>query len=341
MFASLTAALQWALLFPPFSSTETTTETTNPYLSEAQEARYSPAPGAQSANLKRALAEGHRIFRRDVCTDAFGPSRSSNTCNPSGTLCWIISGSLYPQCQTFLNKGWCCTEDPTCYVDQVSVCEQTGSVSCSKLAAGTNQACCPENTTCDTTINASDTSVRCRIRSAALVSLDSATISTSSTARSTASSTKSSTTTTASSAVSAASSTSPGSATAAAAPAGATSTAPQSTSVPSSSSSLSGGAIAGIVIGGVLAFALGIGAWFVFSKRQKRKQQQQQQQPHTPGQTPAMQQQPAVTDYAPVATASPGHYPYKNHQDPHVPVQELPANGYGHASELHGDVRYR
>ncbi|KAF4990999.1 hypothetical protein FGRMN_8120 [Fusarium graminum] len=53
--------------------------------------------------------------------------------------------------------------DAECYVNQKSVCNEDSSVLCTNLQSGTEKACCPKLTICDPDVEASKDSVRCHI----------------------------------------------------------------------------------------------------------------------------------------------------------------------------------
>lgn len=276
----------------------------------------------KNKNLNRALADAARVFGRDVCADAFGSNASSNTCNPSSTLCCIRAGLEYPQCQVFLNKGWCCTETDdlatfrSCYVDQKSVCNEANSVSCSRLGSGVTEACCPEHTTCDETQDATLNYVRCRIQSVDLLSLANPTTSTTS-------STAQQTPTSGAITSSAASPTTISSL-------GSSPTPTSSPPASAPSSGLSGGAIAGVAIGPAAAIIAVVGLWFLYRRRQKKRQavsgtyDQAPTMPYSPQSPPVMVGTPA------------SYYGYKDHHQEHNyelsdhtrrdPMVELPAN---------------
>jgi hypothetical protein len=291
--------------------------------------RYSPTPDDASLNVKRAVAEGRQVFGRDVCDAAFpGEGAVQNLCTPSKTLCCVRKTESYPQCQNFLGKGWCCVKnadsDPGCYVDQASVCDQSGSVPCSGLAVGVSQACCPRLTTCATGYNFTETFVRCQIPSAALESLARATLSSTTSTTSTASSVPISTTPAPSTSLDV-SSTSPASTS--------ISTTPSS----GSSSALSGGAIAGIAVGPTMALLVGIGLWFAYTRRQKKKRTQQ------PYQT-AYQESPPFPAYqdglhtVEMTSPSMSPVPYKYGHEANTTLQELPGQGR-HELEARDDRR--
>ena len=131
-------------------------------------------------------------------------------------------------------------EGDTCFVDQPSACGQTGAVSCSNLQDGTSEACCPALTTCASNFTASESVVRCIGTYDDLLTADIN------------------------------STTSAASSTTSAAPAATSTGQSNNTVIVSSSSGLSGGAIAGIVVGSVAGVALIIVAlWLILRKRYK------------------------------------------------------------------------
>ncbi|KAH8631286.1 hypothetical protein IG631_12969 [Alternaria alternata] len=280
----------------------------------------SPTPAEVALNVKRALKQAFHVFRRDVCEDAFpGEDAVTNNCNPSNTLCCGRRGQSYPQCQNFLNQGWCCIANPgrenTCYVDQASVCNEADSVSCSALEEGVDEACCPRLTTCASGYNFTQKFVRCQIASSALVSLASAPTESSSLASSSASPTP---TISSSPPNSETSPISLNSATASTAP-------PKD----SSSSGLSSGAIAGIAIGPTLALVVGVGLWFLYKRRQKKKELSQRL-------TPALYQD--AYPKPELASVPMDHGPYKYQHTASAPRQELPVE---HTYELEGGAHDR
>ncbi|THW59203.1 hypothetical protein D6D20_06667 [Aureobasidium pullulans] len=124
----------------------------------------------RTANAEQTLREPN-IFRRDVCTDAFGTGWSSNTCTPGNTLCCVKDNASMPTCSQHLGIGWCCTAEGGCYADLSSSCGQPGAVSCTELGEGVDEACCPRYTTCAKGYNATESFVRCDIRSTSLADI--------------------------------------------------------------------------------------------------------------------------------------------------------------------------
>jgi hypothetical protein len=303
---------------------------------------HQPTLDPATLNIKRALAQGRHIFARDVCDTAFpGEGAVQNLCTPSNTLCCVRKSAPYPQCQNFLGKGWCCVagataDDNGCYVDQESVCGQSGSVSCSGLAVGVSQACCPRLTRCATGYNFTLSFVRCQIQSTALVALASASLSSSSSSRTTSTSVSSvqASTTPATTLPSTSLDKSPTS------PA----TTSTSTSPPpagSSSPALSGGAIAGIAIGPALALLGAFGLWFLYRRRQKKKELQHPHLPPYPQQYPV----PAYQDgLHPAPMTSPPMTTFQPYKPQYVAPQELPGQDqYGqnrHELDTRSDGRY-
>ncbi|KAI0880849.1 uncharacterized protein GGS22DRAFT_77062 [Annulohypoxylon maeteangense] len=128
-----------------------------------------PGPASNVINASNA-----NIFERDVCSDAFGSSRSNSICSPSNTLCCVQKGEVFPSCQQELGIGWCCVGNGTnqdCYVDQPSVCGSENSVACVNLAPNTTSACCPRLTRCSAGYQAAEGNVRCEIGYADLMQL--------------------------------------------------------------------------------------------------------------------------------------------------------------------------
>jgi hypothetical protein len=171
------------------------------------------------------------------------------------------------------NRG----DSDKCYVDQASVCNQDGSVECSRLKSGAKRACCPKMTTCDPNTDAYEQAVRCNINRGDLIeAAKSAEAKTASTSAATASS--SSTTAPISTTASAAQTTAPESQ--AANPTG---------SADDKSTGISGGAIGGIVVGAVAGIALIAGLVWFFMRRSKKAKSE------AAGQTP--NPQPSIPQY--------------------------------------------
>ena len=193
------------------------------------------------------------------------------------------------------NRLYFCSNDgDNCFVDQPSACDEADSVSCSNLQDGTSQACCPASTTCVTNFTASESLVRCEasynyLLDSYIGNLSSAATSTTSTA------------------VAAATSTGQG---------------PQPTSVVvTNSTSLSGGAIAGIVFGSVFAVALiSVVLWLVLRRRYRGQNGVSQRRPD-------IVYQPAEKDGPQIAQSPPSYAPMAFPQELHAQVE---------ASELDG-----
>ncbi|KAK6348804.1 hypothetical protein TWF730_009574 [Orbilia blumenaviensis] len=192
----------------------------------------------------------------DVCNQAF-PGRYSEICQPnsiSNTLCCIIPDEDRPKCVSIFGYGFCCTEHQSCFVDLSSTCGRPNSVECN------SDACCPEFTSCATNFNQTRELVRCDIRPELIPEVVFGT------SRAVSGSARSTIATTSTSSTAIQTSTDPSVTTSD------TSTA---TSQPNSGSSatapLSGGAIAGIVIGAIVALLIGVGiGWFIFNQRAHR-----------------------------------------------------------------------
>ncbi|KXL48578.1 hypothetical protein M433DRAFT_178636 [Acidomyces richmondensis BFW] len=185
----------------------------------------------------------------------------------------LNANSNYPQCQEYLGLGWCCTVyEGGCYVDlQTSSCGQPGAVSCTELAAGTSEACCPQHTICAPGYNASNTFVRCDINQTALIALASSSTSLSGAVSPTASASSAvvqfSSTTTSASTLSTTSfaSSAPTTTTSSASPTTTSSALSHTTGL---TATLTAGAIAGIAIGPVAAVLLIVGGgWWAWRKR--------------------------------------------------------------------------
>ncbi|KAK0615131.1 hypothetical protein B0T17DRAFT_657375 [Bombardia bombarda] len=229
------------------------------------------------------------IFARDACSDVFGSTASNSICTPSFTLCCVRSRQVFPSCQQYLGRGWCCVggnATDNCYVDSESVCDEKNSVPCTRLAEGTTKACCPRLTSCHPSYNASEDFVRCQIQysdllQAAAASTASAQSSTSTS--STSSSSSSSSSTSVSSSTSAVSSSTTG----AAAASSLTSVPSPSSTVPADSSSaaaLSPGAIGGVAVAATLAFSAAMVFLYWFLRRRWKKQHEMSQlSPGMPG----------------------------------------------------------
>ncbi|KAH6898238.1 hypothetical protein B0T10DRAFT_577830 [Thelonectria olida] len=115
------------------------------------------------------------LSKRDACSDAFGDNAHNSVCDPDITLCCTRDGQAYPSCENWLEKGWCCVGDGNtdkCYVDQGSVCDEDSAVACTVLANGTEKACCPKLTTCEESVPASESLVRCNINRSDLLVAD-------------------------------------------------------------------------------------------------------------------------------------------------------------------------
>ncbi|KAK0623677.1 hypothetical protein B0T14DRAFT_516869 [Immersiella caudata] len=211
------------------------------------------------------------LFGRDSCSDAFGQIASNSICAPSRTLCCVRRGQVYPSCQQYLGKGWCCTgENPTdnCYVDQESVCNEANPVFCTNLAPGTTEACCPRLTSCQPSINATKSSVRCNIQYAdlkrAAASSSSSSLVTSAT---------STTSTSPTSQLSPTSlTTSPTSSTTSKLPVDPLTPSPETVALPPSTAS-SSGLVAGAAIGGTVAvMTIGLLIFILFRRQMRRRQ---------------------------------------------------------------------
>ncbi|KAK6526724.1 hypothetical protein TWF281_009926 [Arthrobotrys megalospora] len=224
----------------------------------------------------------------------------------------IIPDEDRPKCVSIFGYGFCCTEHQSCFVDVSSSCDDPNSVQCN------SEACCPEFTRCATNFNQTRQLVRCDIRPELIPDVvfgttravsgsarSTTTTSVSSTETSTDTSTTSSDTSTATS---------------------------QPNSGSSATAPLSSGAIAGIVIGAILALLIGVGiGWFIFNQRAHRYEE-----PGLPPLPPAArfdpQQGNRQFDGAPHTTSSfndwggelEGHrlQPYK---PPGAEAQELPS----------------
>ncbi|WPH03268.1 Hypothetical protein R9X50_00614500 [Acrodontium crateriforme] len=229
------------------------------------------------------LASGHQSFRRDdVCTDAFGTGWITSACTPGNTLCCVNENQTYPQCQTYLGKGYCCVESGKgCYIDLESSCNIPGAVSCTQLGPGVDQACCPQYTTCAPGYNATLQYVRCNIQQSALQSLAASTSTISGQPANTASVSEAIVSSTVSTSASSTSSTVYSSSSSTTTPLESSTSSPSSatqsstnTATSSTSKSLSTGVIAGIAIGSVAAIALLIlAAWMLYREHNKRKGQ--------------------------------------------------------------------
>jgi hypothetical protein len=73
-----------------------------------------------------------------------------------------------PRKRLITNRG----DADKCYVDQGSVCDEDSAVACTVLANGTEKACCPKLTTCEVSIPASESLVRCNINRGDLLVAD-------------------------------------------------------------------------------------------------------------------------------------------------------------------------
>ncbi|KAK6512018.1 hypothetical protein TWF481_000916 [Arthrobotrys musiformis] len=284
-------------------------------------------PTLQQAEL---LSKRQDDNSTDVCNQAF-PGRYSEICQPnsiSNTLCCIIPDENRPKCISIFGYGFCCTEHQSCFVDVASTCGTPNSVQCN------SDACCPEFTRCATNFNQTRELVRCEIRAELIpevvygtsrpvggsASLTSTTISApaSSTQTSTGPGVTSSDRGTASTATSGANN-------------GTSATPP-----------LGGGAIAGIVIGAILALLIGVGlGWFIFNQRACRYEGLG---------LPPLPSLPAVArfdaqqgnrqfDGAPytISGGLDGYGP-QLYKPPSAEAQELPSRPHDLAMELHGQA---
>ncbi|KAF3274123.1 hypothetical protein TWF970_008111 [Orbilia oligospora] len=258
----------------------------------------------------------------DVCNQAF-PGRYSETCQPnsiSNTLCCIIPNETRPKCVSIFGYGFCCTEHQSCFVDLASTCGATNSVQCNP------EACCPEFTGCATNFNHTRELVRCEIRPELIPEVVFGTT------RPVSGSARSTTTTAPASTLSTQTSIDPGIT---------SSDISTATSELNSGSSetppLNGGAIAGIVVGAILALLIGVGiGWLVFNQRACRYDGLR-----LPPLPPAAQFNPQQGnrqfDGVPY-TISRGFNGYQMHQykPPSVEAQELPSRP--EAMELQGQA---
>ncbi|KAK7414113.1 hypothetical protein QQZ08_012554, partial [Neonectria magnoliae] len=216
------------------------------------------------------------LSKRDACSDAFGSNAHNSNCAPDFTLCCTRDFQDYPSCEKWLSKGWCCVGDgdnDKCYVDQASACDEDSSVSCTNLKEGTTKACCPKLTTCDESVAGSLEYVRCNINRGDLLVADAA------------ANGKSSTTEEASTSTEEASSASTESATSTESEASQT-TEPETqttsaTATPDDKTTLSGGAIGGIVVAAVAGIVgiCGLGFWFIRRRDKKAAYEAANQSP--------------------------------------------------------------
>ncbi|KAK0389054.1 hypothetical protein NLU13_2630 [Sarocladium strictum] len=267
------------------------------------------------------------LSRRDVCSDAFGDDAERATCVPSFTLCCIRKSQSFPSCQQYLGKGWCCVGEnnkDSCYVDQESACTEENAVECANLQEGTDRACCPRFTTCDSTVAASEEYVRCNINQGDLKSFHSASIASTATSRSTSEATTETSSTSSSSSLS---------------------SRPTKdndedkeekteNTQEGDSNELSTGAIAGIAVGGVVALSLAGAVLWLFLRRRKGGNYQAAQQDPQPT-IPQFYQEQQMKYHA-------------GTQGPYDPVHlgpDIPDTGYSHGlnspplSELQGHNR--
>ncbi|KAH9883626.1 hypothetical protein F4778DRAFT_766030 [Xylariomycetidae sp. FL2044] len=212
------------------------------------------------------------IFERDECSDVFGIDAHNSICAPSNTLCCVRNQQAFPSCQQYLEKGWCCVgngKDDDCYVDQESECETANSVPCTDLPSGVDEACCPPLTSCVDGYTSSS-GVRCQINRNILIKVDA-----SSTTTSTATSTLTTSSTSSSSSSRTSTTTTPIPDTTSSSPSRSAFTQGSSSSspspAPSSPETLSGGAIAGIVVGALAGLALLLLAAYFLMRRRKAR----------------------------------------------------------------------
>ncbi|KXS96737.1 hypothetical protein AC578_9016 [Pseudocercospora eumusae] len=146
--------------------------------SNAVELSPSCTPTPRAYSLSDAIfqpAPEQILLRRDACANAFGDRWIGSFCTPGSTYCCVNPSKAVPLCQQYLGIGWCCTQDGGCYADLQSACGQPGAVSCTDLAQGVDEACCPQYTTCASGYNASANFVRCNIQQTDLQALASST----------------------------------------------------------------------------------------------------------------------------------------------------------------------
>ncbi|KIL85067.1 hypothetical protein FAVG1_11495 [Fusarium avenaceum] len=164
--------------------------------------------------------------------------------------------------------------DGECYVDQKSVCNEDGSVPCSNVEEGTNEACCPKLTFCDPPTKASLDNVHCRIKRKDLIAAERA----QNDEESTTSTTTASSTSTVSDDSTA--NTATGTTTESESPTGESNLPTSATSSPESSpQGLTTGGIAGVVIGAVAGGVAIASLIFWLLKRRKRTDNQAPMQP--------------------------------------------------------------
>ncbi|KAH6968235.1 hypothetical protein DER45DRAFT_588835 [Fusarium avenaceum] len=183
---------------------------------------------------------------------------------PSKTRCCVRDSQDFPACKKHVGKGWCCVEECLGTVNDTfikkPVCNEYGSVPCTNLEEGTNEACCPKLTFYNPPTKASLDNFHCWIKRKDILAAERA--------QNDEESTTSSTTT--------ASSTS----TVSESPTGESNLPTSATSSPDSSpQGLTTGGIAGVVVGAVaggVAIA-SLALWLL--KRRKRTNNQAPMQP--------------------------------------------------------------